>query len=150
MAETLKGKAAKWGVNGVSCTGVIISSTTGKIQSLDLTRDSEIAQLENESGECEGESFYNAKKVINITVIPIDGTAGNSLAVVNTNSDAMIPAPGTTVTVTDTKSTVTDGTHTGKYNLISAKRGQTSKGYETIEMQIRQYDANDVTTVVNA
>jgi len=146
MAATLKGKAAVWGVQGLTFSGVVISATTGKIQSLDFTKDSDVVQLEDEQGEVVGESFFNAKHVINITVIPIDATA---IATAQTNLDAMIPAPGTTITIADTTSTVTDGTNSGKFSVLSTKLGKTNKGYATIDMQIRQYVANDVTTAIS-
>lgn len=146
MSEVLKGKAAKWGVGALTFSGVVISSTTGKIQSMDFTKDSEMAALDDESGETIGESFFNHKHVINISVIPIDAT---TIATARTNLDAMLPDAGTTITLSDPTSTVTDGTNSGKYNVISAKEGRTNKGYATIDMQIRQFKANDTTTAIS-
>jgi hypothetical protein len=145
MAETIRGLGFVWGVNGLTFTGFNATEPTFKTQSLDLTRDSDVAQLENESGEVVGECFFNSKKVMNVSVIP----SATSVATAQGNLDKLIPAPGTIITVADANGTTIDATNSGKFTCLSAKMGRTNKGMATVDLQLRQYEANDVTTTVS-
>lgn len=145
MSELLKGQGAVWGVGGVTFTGIAISSTTGRIQSADITRDSEIEPLNDASGETVGRAYFNAKKTATVNVIP--SNAG-TIATARTNLDTMIPTPGSTITLADADSTITDGLHSGVYLIDSARLNRTNRSFAAVEMNLTQFDANNVAATV--
>lgn len=143
MAETLKGLGVRWGVNGITYSG-FAAGATGKTQSITLNRTSEKAEIKNESGECVGQIFYNEKKTLSLSVVPSAATIADA----RTAADSFVPAPGTTITVTDGQGATIDGTHSGAYNLTSATLRLTNEGATIIDMEMEQYVANNVGTTI--
>lgn len=143
MAETLKGLGIIWGVNGKTFTG--FSTATFKTQTLSLNRTADKAEVKNESGEVVGQVFYNEKKALSLSVVP----SGSSIANAGTALDNLLPAIGTTITVADSTNATVDGHHTGKYNLTSASLRFTNEGVATIDMEMEQFTANDVTGAIS-
>lgn len=143
MAETLKGLGVVWGVGGKTFTG--FSTATFKTQSLGLQRTSDKAEIKDEDGEVVGQVFHNEKKVLSLSVVP----SGASVAAAGTSLDNLMPSIGTTITVTDTTNATVDGSHTGKYNLLSANLRFVNDGPAVIDMEMEQYVANDVTGAIS-
>lgn len=149
MAQTLKGCAAIWGVAGFGiASGVVISSTTTATQSVDVTRDGDIFQIADSNGETKGEVFYNNKVTISVDVIPLNAT---TIATAITNAAALQPAPGTTVTIADSQCTIaaSAAASAGKFSVLSSTMKRTNTGVAVISMQLRAYEANDVTVAVS-
>jgi len=145
MADVLRGCGVVWGAAGSSGTGVVWSSTTGEVQSRDMNREATSSELRNADGDVVGLSFSDLKKTFTASVIPSHATL---TATARTNMDLMIPAPGEIVTITDTASTITDGTNSGKYLLDAARIRYTNNGFAIVEFDLTQYDANDVAVAV--
>lgn len=140
MAVTLKGLAVVWGCGNLTMTGVAISSTTGKMQNYDFTRTSETAKLADPNGEHAGRAFFDASRALNITVIPSDSAA---IATATTNMLAMLPAPGTEVTVADSDgaSTIIENSNGGVYMCETATLNATNDGPRSISMNLVQYES---------
>jgi len=144
MAELVKGLGVRWGVNGIAYTGGIVSATTAaKIQSMNTDRTSEKKDITNESGETVGQVFYNAKRSVTITVVPVgSSTVGSGLGEAGTSADAHMPAPGTKLDVTDSKGTIIDDS----YNILSAKMRLSNTDVAMIDIELESFDANEVAT----
>jgi len=145
MADVLRGCGVVWGAAGSTGTGVVWSASTGEMQSRDLGREATSSELRNADGDVVGLSFSDLKKTFTASVIPSHAT---SKATAKTNMDAMIPAAGTIVTVTDSASTVTAAANGGKYLLDAARIRYTNNGFAIVEFDLTQYDANDVAVAV--
>lgn len=145
MAETQKGIAVRWSINGISFTGITLAGDASKFQSLEFTRSSDKHEIKDGNGEAAGLVFYNAKKTANITVIPAATTVANAQA----NVDAWLPAPGTVLTAADTEGASLDAASATTYNVLSAKMRMTVDGPVMVDLEIERYDANDVTTNVS-
>lgn len=151
MAVTLTGLAVVWGCGNLTFTGVAISGTTGKMQSYDFTRDGDDEPLLDENGETVGMAAFNLKKTLDINVIPSNATV---IATGQANMDAMLPAKGTTITVSDSDAgtagtTRIEASHSGKYYCMSAKVNRTNRGPASINIQMVAYDANDITVATS-
>ena len=142
MAEIIKGLGIRWGVQGITFTAGIVTTTNGqKVQSIDFERTSELGPIKNDAGETCGEVYYDGKKVLRLTVIPSAAT----ISAANTSVDSHLIAPGTLITVVDANGTVIDGS----YNLDSSKgRGQNTEGF-MVDIEMHKFDANDVTATIS-
>lgn len=136
MAVTQIGLIAVWGVAGIVVTAgvtAITGSGKGQIQSADATRSASSAQLDNDIGETVGETYYNEQYDLSISVIPCD----SSLANARLNLDALMPAPGTALSIADADSTLIDSS--AKYTVQSARVNRSSKGNATIDLTLKRY-----------
>ena len=141
MADTLKGCGVSWGTSGVSGTGVVFSSSVGEMQSTDLARAATTMELRNGDGDVVGMAFSDLKKTFSVSIIPSHAT---TKATARTQMDLMIPAVGEVVTLADTSCTVTAGDNAGKYLLDAARVRYTNTGFAVVELDLTQFDANDV------
>lgn len=150
MSATLKGCAAIWGTSGFGiASGVVISSATAAIQSLDTSRSGDVFTIADSNGITKGRVFFNNKIDISIDVIPIS----TSIATSKSNAAALMPAPGEEVTIADADCTVAvSGTPSasGKYSVMSSTMKRTNTGVAVISMQLSSYDDNNVTTAASA
>ena len=144
MAQT--GQAAIWGTGGSTFTGVVINPTVGEVEDTNFTRESDIEELRSGEGDTVGLSYFDLRKKGTITVKPSadSGTRATAYA----NASAMLPAPGTAITLVDSHATVLSATHSGKYVVDTSSIRRSNRGYATIEMAIRQHDATDVSAPV--
>lgn len=142
MAVTLKGLAVVWGCGNLTMTGVAISSTTGQFQNYDFSRSSDTAKLSDSNGEHAGRAFFDASRTINVTVIPSDAS---TIAQAKTNLNAMLPAPGTEVTVADADGAVIDelypGSGTSIYLCETATLNATNDGPRSITLNLVQHES---------
>lgn len=148
MAVTLKGLAVVWGAGNLTFTGVAISGTTGKIQNYNFTREGSQEFLADADGEEVGVAFFNNGKTLELNVVPSDASA---IATAKTNLDAMLPAPGTAITVADADGagTAIEASHSGVYLCISSKVGRTNRGPATIDLVMIQRDANNIAASIS-
>jgi len=150
MAETLKGLGVVWGCGSYTMTGVVINGTVGKMQSFDFNRSAEMASIRDPVGDTVGEAYYDAKAEISLNVIPSDASA-TSTAI--TNMLAMLPAPGTAVTVVDADGTDTiiekASAHAGAYVCVSSSLNRTNAGPASISMQLKRFDAYDISSTIS-
>lgn len=140
MGVIQKGLAVSWGVNGITATGVVITSAS-MMQNADFTRASKKAELLDADGEPAGLAYYDRNETFTISVVPAHAT---TVAGALVNQDAMLVAPGTVVTLTDTKSTITDPT---PYLLTESRLRRTNTGASIVEMDMVRYE-NDITSTV--
>jgi len=145
MAETLRGIAVRWAIGGISFTGITLTSDASKFQSLEFNRSSDKAEIKDGNGEVAGLVFYNAKKSINVTVIP----GATSVANAQGNVDAWLPAPGTVLTAADTEGASIDASSATTYNVLSCKLRLSVDGPAMVDLELERYDANDVTTTIS-
>jgi hypothetical protein len=141
MAATVaqKGVGVVWGVNGITCTGLLTTST-GKVQSNDMERTANRREILDGNGELVGQIFFDKRRKGTIVVIPSSTTISGA----GTNMDALQPAPGTLITFADADGTVYDGS----YSLISAKLARAKDQEATITMEIEMSEANDATAAI--
>lgn len=98
---TQKGIGVSWGIGTTSVTaGTGVLRHTGQ----SLTKDIELVEHRDTSGEVVGTTTFNATQSLELDVYP----AGTTLA---TAADALVnfPAPGSTVTLTDSGDAEIDG-----------------------------------------
>ena len=145
---TLRGSGIIFGTGVTASAGIIISATTGFVQSEDFSRQAEKTEVKDGIGDVRTVAYSNLTKSMTVVVVPAD-TATPTTADAVVNADAMLVAPGTIVTIADANSTVTDGTHTAKYLLDGCRRRTTNTGEAVVEADLMQYDANDVAVAVS-
>ncbi len=149
MAEVQKGIAVRWGVSGITFTGITLASDASKLQSLEFNRTSDKHEVKDSAGEVAAQIFYNHKKSVTITVIPAAIT-GAHISDANGNILAWLPAPGTTLTAVDTAGAFIDAASAATYNVISAKARLSNDGPTVCDLEIERYDANEVTGTANS
>ena len=132
MAASLVGKIAIWGAGGVTVSG-IIADANGQLQSVDFTRTADSANLDNSVGETVGQAYYNDHFDVTLSVIP----AGTDAIAAKANLDALLPAPGTAVSIVDADSVITDSS--AKFTVQSARVNRTNKGFATVDLTLRRY-----------
>lgn len=100
---TQKGIGVVW---GIGTTELSVGSASGKLKhtSQSLGKDIELMEHRDESGEVKGVTTFNATQTLELDIYP----AGATLAAA---ADALVnfPAPGSTVTLTDSGDTEIDG-----------------------------------------
>lgn len=142
MATLQKGLAVNWGVDGVTCTGAVIAAPSS-VQSAELNWSAKKTELLDANGEAVGLAYSDPTKAFTISVIPAHDTLiGNPGALAT--QDAMVVAPGTVVTLTDTGSTKTTGI---PYLLTESRLRRTNTGAAIVEMDLIAY-STDVTTTI--
>lgn len=139
---TQRGKAVVWGVDGVTFTG--FGSVTAESNSMDFERSADQKEIPDDIGNTVGLVLYNSKNTFRMTVTPSAAT----IAAAKTNMDGFTPVPGTIITVADADSTITDGTQTGKYILLSAKLNRAQNSEATVDMELVQWVDNDVAVAI--
>jgi len=143
---TLIGKAVLWGNELTSAA--IISDTTGIPTDATFSWITDTDELLNASGSLVGKCHYGFGKRFTLTVIPADRTGTPAVATARTNMDALLPAPGTTLTLADAHSGVTDATNTGKFQVVRSTLKTVNNGPAVVELEVVQYTAHDITTTV--
>ena len=149
MAEIQKGIAVRWGVAGISFTGITLTTDASKIQSLEFNRTSDKKDVPDSSGETAGQIFYNHKKSITLSVIPAS-TTGATITAANANILAWLPSPGTTLTAADTAGAFIDASSAAEYNVLSAKARMSNDNVVMCDLEIERFDANSVTGTANS
>ncbi len=146
MSATLKGRAVKWSIGGITFTAGIVSATNPAFpQSARFNRGSKMTEVVDDDGVLRTQIFHGFKKTLSMTVIPAAPT--NSASAANSSADAYMPAPGTTITAVDASGTVIDAS----YNLISASQSRSVEGVVSIDLELEQGDeGNDLTTAAAA
>lgn len=151
MSITYAGAAVVFGAGNISsASGLIISSTTVRVQSNDFTRDGESVELLDEVSDCIGIATFNKKKSLTIVGVPWHATVKQSSAGVAAsaaaNMNAACPAPGVIAVITDADGSIIDGDFGAKYSVISSRVRRTNNGPAMIEVDLEQFDAYDVVT----
>ncbi len=142
MAEVIKGTGVRWGVGGVTFTAGIVSGTNAMhMQNFDFDRTTDKAELKDANGEVIGVVFYNGKRILRITVVP----TGASITAANSSVDAYMIAPGTKITIADSEGASIDG----DYNLISSKMRGSNADFTMVDLELEDFDANDVTATIS-
>jgi hypothetical protein len=154
MAVTLKGVGAVWAVGSLQFTGLVvtpITTTEAKYQSFDFERNASNAKLTNEVGDTVGEAYYDKTHSVRVTIIP----SGASVAAARTNMVALLPEPGTAVTLVDPEAAAstgtyygTDGRYSGAYIVDRARNSRSSTGFATIELEMHQNTENDCSATI--
>jgi hypothetical protein len=143
MAETVKGTGIVWGVGGITLTaGIVTANSAAKVQSFNFDRTSDKAEIKDGDGEVCGQTFYNAKRTLSLTVVP----SGATISAAGLSADAWTPAPGTKITLADADGAILDA----DYNLVSAKLRGSNTEARMADIELERYDANDVTATIAA
>lgn len=136
MGATIKGRAVKWSVGDIAFTAGISATGGFFTQSTNVQRVSEKSDIKDNGGTIRAQVFHGFKKTLSLTVIPASTSGANTVANAVTNADALLPAPGTLITITDDSGTIIDD----NYNLISAREGRTVDGVATIDLELEAGD----------
>jgi hypothetical protein len=141
-AEIQKGKAVIWSIGTLVFTGGIASVTAKFLpQKFDFNRSSQKTEIKGLDGGTQAVVFSDFKKSISITVVP----SSTTLTLAKASGDLWLPKPGTSVTITDTESTLTGAT----YNVNSSKQGRTVDGVVTADLELETSDDGyDITTLI--
>lgn len=133
MAAVIKGTGVCWSVGSIAFTAGIISGTNGNFtQSTRVQRTSEKTNIKDNGGTVKTQVFHGLMKALSISVVP----TGSSIANANASADAYLPAPGTTISITDDSGTIIDD----NYNVISATENRTVDGVRTIDLELEAGD----------
>ena len=130
-----------WGVNGITFTGVTVSTTTAKMQSADMDNVAERKVILDGNGELVGQVFFDNRNKISVSFIP----SGALISAAKTNMDTFTPAPGTVMTLVDTDGT---GTFEAAYSVLSAKLARSATSEAMITVELERSVANAVTAII--
>lgn len=148
MAETVKGVGVFWGIGSSFAAAGTGISTTGSPtllpQSVDFDADSERVDIADYKGETVGAVFFNQKQTLRIEVIPTAATIANA------KGAAILPEPGTLVTITDTADTEVSGTNSGKYIFIRGSKRRSNKDVVRLTFELEQFLGSDISTTIAA
>lgn len=155
MAD-LNGQAFVWGItnlgrnsSGTATSTLIESTTTTTIaavaifQAFDFTRESEISDLQDESGDTKGRAYFNKKQTARLTVVPAHA---NTIATAESNAALLLPAPGSTV------SSLQDGdltTISGNWAVLRSSFSRTNTEKMAVDLELEKFEDNDITTAVS-
>lgn len=137
---TLKGTAFIWGVDGVTFTGVAISPSTGQVQTIDVSRDSDVASITDENGDDTARVYHNLKKSISVSVVPSGATSTAAW----TNANTFMPAPGTAITAVNALGSVIGGA----YIVDSSKISMGNRQGAVIDIEMSNGEVNDMSATV--
>ena len=145
MSAEIKGKAAIWtGLGGIACTGLVISSTTGKVQDANVSYTAEKAFVKDEVGDDVSMAVYNKGRTMQITVIPFSTTTGSAVVSLN----GMLPDIGSQVTVTDSYTPTLSGSQAGKWYLDDLSVNRSNSSFVSVNFTLSQRKDNDISTTV--
>lgn len=156
MAD-LTGKAFVWGITNLgrdsagTATSLLVDpdeTTTTTIaavcvfQSFDFSRESEVSDLQNESGDTVGRAYFNKKQTAKITVVP----AGASIAAAEANAALLLPEPGSKI------SSFGDGdvsAISGNWAVLRSNFSRTNIDKMAIDLELEKFEANDITAAIS-
>lgn len=141
MAQTQKGFGVVWGVNGITFTGYS-GTAYYNVQTAGNERTATRKEIMDGNGELVGQVFHDARKKMSITVVPTFNSATSGIAGAKASMDALTPAVGTAITITDADGTIFDGV----YSCLSAKLNRSNTGEATIDMELELSEANSGAT----
>lgn len=144
----VNGVAAIWGVNGIVCTGIAINPTVASIESGEFAREADEDELRDSDNDVVGLAISNQRKTLRLTVFPL--SSSGTIATARANLDALMPTIGSSLTLADGDSSITDATHGGKYVVrspINLRRA--NRGFAGIELNLYQSEAQDLTVVAS-
>lgn len=147
MAESQKGLAVKWGIQGLVLAGAIATSHACQFQSLSIRREHDTKEIRNSLGEVIGKVYYNFRRMASFSVVPSHGTG---LALARDAVDAYTVKGGGTLTITDSTGTMLDGLYSGAWLVESAQQQLTNTGEATVDFEVMQYEDNNVAGVTAA
>lgn len=152
---TANGKYVVWGVAGITATGFAstepISATHGDIQSVSVSNQSDVAEIKNAAGDVSTLVFSNHNRECSIEVAP----SSTTLDLVQADIEALLPAPGTIITLVeadanlttldgDTDTNSTGGSDDGKWSYIQGELSRSNDSEARITMTLRQYAGCDL------
>lgn len=148
-------KAVVWGNNiGIVYTPTsggseFDSATDGLPQSSTFTREADEQEIRDYEGEVVNLTIYNKRNTLEIEVIPV----GTTLA--NARTANVCPDYGDLVTISDndgghTQLDASATSNTGKYICVGSSQASTNTGETRINMSLRVYEANDLTTTISS
>jgi len=144
MALSQKGFGVVWGVNGITMSGYS-GTAYYNAQSASGERSSARKEILDGNGELVGQVFYDERKKFTISVVPTFNSATGGLAGTIASMDALLPTPGTAITIA-AEGSIFDGT----YSLLSAKINRSNTSEATIDMDLELSVVNSgATTVLN-
>ena len=150
---TANGKYVVWGVAGITATGFAstepIGADHGDIQSVSVSNQSDVTEIKNGSGDVAALVFSNHNRECSIEVVP----SSTTLDLVQADIEALIPAPGTIITLVETDAnltsldgdtdTVKDTADAGKWSYISGELSRSNDSEARVTMTLRQYAGCD-------
>jgi len=152
---TANGKYVVWGVAGITATGFAtaepLSATHGDIQSVSVSNQSDVAEIKNGSGDVSTVVFSNHNRECSIEVVP----SSTTLDLVQADIEALLPAPGTVISLVEADTTLTTldgdtatnntaGAADGKWSYISGELSRSNDAEARISMTLRQYAGCDL------
>lgn len=131
MALTHKGIGVKWGVAGTTytATGYTLGQT---VSGRSLSQSSEMEEHKDELGETKGATFFNHSKEVGLDFY----FSGATITAARTNA-AVLPVPGTKVTITDAN----DALVAGDYVVISSDRTESNASKAVGKYTIKRWDS---------
>lgn len=148
MAD-LTGQAFVWGIPGLSgvledgaATSTATLAAISVFQSFDFSREAEISDLQDESGDTIGRAYFNKKQTARVTVVPANS---GTISVANTNAALLLPTPGSKI------SSFADSdlsTITGSWAVLRSSFARTNTEKMAIDLELEKFEDNDITTSV--
>jgi hypothetical protein len=140
---TIKGKGFRWSTGGLSFTAGVVSGTSkAYFDRWNLKRSADKFILKDDNASRVGEAFYDPIKTFTCAVVPY---ADDTIANGQTSVDAWGLAPGTKMTLVDSKGTVIDG----DYVLDDAEIIGEKEGAVMVGLTMHKSDDNDISTTVS-
>lgn len=141
---TLKGVGVVWAIGDFTATGVVIAATD-MIQSIDLTKTSDKAELVDNDGEVGGAAYYNHKRNLSVSILPSAATIAQAV----TNMQSMQPDSGTAVAFTNLDTGLSSAATTVSANYICEESTlrRTNTGAAIVDATLIQYSTDISTTV---
>jgi len=150
---TLKGAAVVWGCGFTSTVGIVLSSTTGEVQSADFTREATQTELRDHLGDPIGMAYTNFKRTWNVSVVPcaasVVGADGAPNPSASYSLDSFLPTPGTAVKVVDATSGITDNADLGvgwDFMVEEASVKYSNTGHAVVDLVLASYEDTDLVT----
>lgn len=145
MAAVIKGTGVVWSVGDITFTaGITATSGTDHFtQSATFERTSDVARIKSSEGTIKTMVFSGGVKSMRVTVVPAGSSVANAVA----SGREFVPAPGTTITLTDSNGGLV-GTATN-WNLISSTQNRTVDGTMTIDLVLENSDEADISGAVS-
>ena len=158
MAD-VRGTPIIYNANNVS-VGAIIVKIKGKFLSNDFAREADFQTFNDDAGDTMTEAVTNKRKTLSLRVVPAGIadvgppilTADRVQAVAN--MFGMLPEPGAVAVVLDGEDDAggpdgwdspIDSSGGTNYSVRSARLGRASEGIATVDVELIEYEARDIT-----
>lgn len=149
-STAIKGTAVVWSVGSITWTGGIASTTNAAFpQKVDFSKSADSSEIKDSNGDTATKIFHNAKNTLSVTIIPAAASSTHTTTSAYASASAWMPAIGAGVTITGDSQGYLTGQQGGKFYVTSAKESRTVDGAVSIDVELEQYVANDLSVTAS-